>query len=108
MAASARKKRVPIPAADAAKVLFSSDRTCCVCRNEGRKEQIHHIDDNPSNNVISNLAVLCLECHGEAQVTGCCGRRLDAEQVTLYRADWHSMVASRRVQSYRDARDQIP
>lgn len=36
------------------------------------------------------------------------GRRLDAEQVTLYRDDWHSIVASRRVQLSRDARDQIP
>lgn len=108
MARSAPKKRTPIPTAVAAKVLFNSDRTCCVCRIPDRKIQIHHIDDDPSNNAPSNLAVLCLECHGETQITGGFGRRLDAEQVTLYRDDWHSIVARRRIQFYRDARDQIP
>jgi tetratricopeptide (TPR) repeat protein len=108
MATSIRKKRVPIPRGIAAKVMFNSDRTCCVCRISGRKIQIHHIDDNPSNNVMPNLAVLCLECHGETQVTGGFGRRLDAEQVILYRDDWHSIVAGQRLQFYRDTRDQIP
>lgn len=101
------KKRVPIPRVDAARVLFDSDRTCCVCRIAGKKIQIHHIDDDPSNNQLSNLAVLCLECHGDTQVSGGFGRQLDAEQVRLYREDWHSIVTMRRVQDYRDARDKI-
>src|SRR5258708_8756910 len=108
MARSAPKQRKQIPTAVAAKVLFNSDRTCCVCRIPDRKIESHHIDDDPRNNAPSNLAVLCLECHGETQITGGFGRRLDAEQVTLYRDDWHSIVARRRIQFYRDARDQIP
>ena len=98
------KKRVRIPAAVAAKLLFSADRICCVCRVPGKKIQIHHIDDDPSNSNLSNLAVLCLECHGDTQLQGGFGRRLDAEQVRLYRDDWHSLVASTRVQAYRASR----
>ena len=101
------KKRVPIPKVDAARVLFASDRTCCVCRTPGKRVQIHHIDDDPSNNVPVNLAVLCLECHGDTQTTGGFGRQLDAEQVRLYRDDWHQNVVARRVQNYRDTRDRI-
>lgn len=101
------KKRIPIPKADAARVLFASDRTCCVCRTSGNRVQIHHIDDDPSNNVPANLAVLCFECHGDTQTTGGFGRHLDAEQVHLYRDDWHQSVAARRVQNYRDTRDRI-
>ena len=99
------KKRVPIPKAVAAKVLFASDRTCCVCRVGGKRIQIHHIDDDPSNNVTSNLSVLCFECHGDTQTTGGFGRQLDAEQVRLYRDDWHNIVAEKRVQDYRETRD---
>ena len=101
------KKRVAIPKVDAARVLFASDRTCCVCRKSEKRVQIHHIDDDPSNNEHSNLAVLCFECHGDTQTTGGFGRQLDAEQVRLYRDDWHRIVAGRRVQNYRDTRDKI-
>jgi hypothetical protein len=100
------KKRILIPKAIAAKVLFSSDRTCCVCRIAGKKIQIHHVDDDPSNNDPVNLSVLCLDCHADTQVKGGFGRQLDAEQVTLYRDDWYRIVATRRVQAYRDARDE--
>jgi hypothetical protein len=101
------KKRVPIPKVDAARVLFASDRTCCVCRTPGKRVQIHHIDDDPSNNAPFNLAVLCFECHGDTQTTGGFGRQLDAEQVRLYRDDWHQNIAARRVQNYRDTRERI-
>jgi hypothetical protein len=101
------KKRVTIPKADAARVLFSSDRTCCVCRKTGKRLQIHHIDDDPSNNEVSNLAVLCFECHGETQITGGFGRQLDADQVRLYRDNWHRIVAIRRVQNNRDTPDKV-
>ena len=100
------KKRVQIPKAVAAKVLFSSDRTCCVCRNS-KRVQIHHVDDDPSNNDFSNLAVLCFECHGDTQIKGGFDRKLDAEQVTLYRDDWYRIIAERRVQDYHQVRDEI-
>lgn len=67
-----------------------------MCRVRGRPVQIHHIDDDPSNNDPANLVVLCLECHNETQVRGGFGRRLDAAQVLQFRADWLERVRSRR------------
>jgi hypothetical protein len=93
------KQRVDIPGEVAAQVLFLSDRTCCVCREKGKPVQIHHVDDDPSNNDARNLAILCFDCHRETQIRGGFDRKLDAEQVILYRNDWHRIVATDRVTS---------
>lgn len=95
----AKKQRDPIPPEMAAKVLFMSDRTCCVCRVQGKPVQIHHLDDNPKHNEIKNFAVLCLDCHDETQIRGGFGRKLNADQVILYRDDWHRIIATQRVHS---------
>jgi hypothetical protein len=44
------KERINIPIDLATEVIFASDRTCCVCEVRGKAIQIHHIDENPSNN----------------------------------------------------------
>jgi len=85
-----------IPKDIAASVLFSSDRTCCVCRVRGKPIQIHHLDGDDSNNRIENLAVLCLDCHNDTQIQGGFHRKLDLEQIVLYRNDWHLMVSRSR------------
>jgi hypothetical protein len=91
-------KRTPVPAAIAARVQFDADRTCCVCRVLGKPIQIHHIDENPNNHAISNLAVLCRDCHDLTMMRGTFNRRLDADVVTLYRDDWVALVAERRAE----------
>ena len=90
------KERIEIPSDIAARVLFLSDRTCCVCRQEGKKVQIHHLDENPANNFENNLAVLCFECHTETMLKGGFHRKLDAEQILLYRNDWLNIVVRKR------------
>jgi len=91
-----RKKRVPIDRELAARVLYLADRTCCVCRQQGKQVQIHHIDDNPSNNKETNLAALCFDCHHLTQIRGGFGRHLDPDQVTLYRDSWLLTVKRQR------------
>jgi len=88
--------RVPIPRDIAAQVLFEHDRTCCVCRSRGKSVQVHHIDDEPSNNDPANLAVLCFDCHRDTQITGGFDRKLDSDQVLLYRDDWCRCVGRQR------------
>ena len=90
------KNRSKIPVSVSAKALFLSDRTCCVCRMKGKPIQIHHVDDNPDNHEMDNLAVLCLDCHDLTQRHGGFARRLDAEQVLLYRRDWTNIIARER------------
>ena len=67
------KHRTQIPDGLAAEVLFAADHICCVCRERGKETQIHHIDENPSNNTFENLAVLCPQCHNDTQLVGICG-----------------------------------
>ena len=90
------KQRPPIPDDLAAKVLFASDRTCCVCKDRGKPIQIHHIDGNPSNNAVENLAVLCLDCHNETQIKGGFGRQLIPSVATKYRDEWLKTVTLKR------------
>jgi hypothetical protein len=91
------KRRVSVPEDIAAEVLFAADRACCVCRDRSHPVQIHHIDEDPSNNSVSNLAVLCLSCHNQTQLQGGFGRHLSADQVRLYRDDWNQKVQHTRV-----------
>jgi hypothetical protein len=90
------KERIPIPKDIAAEVLYASDRTCCVCNEKGKSVQIHHIDEDPSNNEEHNLAVLCFDCHEDTQLKGGFGRKLDAEQVIRYKTAWLERVKKRR------------
>lgn len=91
-----RKSRTEIPREVAARVLFLSDRICCVCRVRGKPVQIHHIDEALSNNSLENLAVLCFDCHRETQIRGGFDRKLDADQVILFRDDWYRLVTQQR------------
>jgi hypothetical protein len=61
--------------------------------------QIHHVDDDPSNSSMENLAVLCLDCHTTTQIIGGFHRKLDAEQIILYREDWVANVGRERAQA---------
>lgn len=91
------KNRVSITDKLAAEVMFSADRTCCVCRTEKLKVQIHHIDENPSNNSFENLAVICLHCHSDAHTSGAFVRRLTPELLALYNKSWREIVKLRLI-----------
>jgi hypothetical protein len=97
------KKRGDIPPETAARALFLSDRVCCVCRATGKPIQIHHIDDDPANNSLQNLAILCFDCHRNTQIRGGFDRKLDSDQVILYRDDWQRLVAQNRARADRQA-----
>ena len=90
------KVRVNIPHDVATAVMFASDNTCCVCGERGKAVQLHHIDEDPSNSVAENLALLCLECHNNTQLQGGFGRRLNAALVTRYRDEWLLRFEARR------------
>jgi hypothetical protein len=61
-----------------------------------RPVQIHHIDENPANNDVSNLAVLCLLCHDKTQVHGGFGRTYSPGAIRKYRDDWLRIVREKR------------
>ena len=90
------KHRTSIPKELAAHVRWLSDDTCCICREREKEIQIHHINENPTDHSVENLAVLCLECHEKTQRKGGFTRNLDAPFVTLSRDQWLKEVALRR------------
>jgi hypothetical protein len=90
------KERTPIPQEVSLDVLFRHDHTCCVCRESGKAVQIHHIDNDPANNLPGNLSVLCLQDHDNTQIIGGFGRKLSAAEVRRYRDDWLERVTKRR------------
>lgn len=78
------------------RLLFESDRTCCICNVANKPVQIHHMDADSSNNTYENLIVLCIECHSKAHITGGFGRELSAGQMRRYKEDWINRVKSRK------------
>jgi tetratricopeptide (TPR) repeat protein len=62
--------------------------------------QIHHLDEDPRNHAEQNLSVLCLECHNETMQRGGFGRKLDSEQIVLYRDDWYRSISRTRAADY--------
>lgn len=97
-------RRTAVPRPKARDVEFASDRTCCVCRIPGKRYQIAHIDDDPSNNNYENLAILCFECHDKARQKGGLGRDLSAELIKLYNQTWQELVRLRLLPN-EDVRD---
>ena len=97
------KSRPPIPKDLAADVCWLSDSTCCICMERDKGIQFHHIDEDPTNNNIENLAVLCSNCHDKAHKKGGVTRRMDSTFVALSRDNWHKTVAWRRKEA--DERD---
>lgn len=91
-------RRKAISASRADSIVFESDRTCCICEDRGRDRsiQIHHIDGNPANNAVENLAVLCLEHHNEASTPAGNARALTAGVVRKYSRSWNRKVRERR------------
>jgi len=76
--------------------MYSSDYTCCVCRERGKTVQIHHIDENPSNIVFGNLSALCTECHAKTQIKSGFGEKITPEAVIAMRDEWLNIQDLRR------------
>lgn len=85
------KNRIPIPKEKAEQVLYQNRHTCCICREFRKHVQIHHIDSNPSNNEISNFAVLCLDCHSLVTGNEGLGRSYSIPEVTKYKLSWEKL-----------------
>ena len=90
------KQRTTIPEDIASHARWLSDDTCCICNEREKDIQLHHIDEDPQNHSIKNLAVLCLECHNETQKKGGFTRKLNPNYVTKCRDKWIETVYLRR------------
>ena len=88
------RKRSRISSKLASEVQVASDCRCCMCDNLG--DHIHHIDGDHSNNMLSNLALLCVSCHERASRRSSMSRGLLPKTVARYRDEWHEVVARKK------------
>lgn len=88
-------------------VLRKSGRRCCVCfglyRHLGVKRgQIAHLDHNPANSTIDNLAFLCIEHHDQYDSRTSQSKGLTLHEVKSYRTElYQAMEAFRAIEDER-------
>lgn len=83
-------KRKKIPITTETQILVQSGRRCCLCfgiNNDFREKrgQIAHLDKNPSNANLDNLAFLCLEHHDLYDTRRSQSKGLTIQEVKQYR-----------------------
>lgn len=59
------KKRKNISPQKQKELLRRNAGVCCICRERGLGINFHHIDGNPSNDKLENIAVLCVKEHDQ-------------------------------------------
>lgn len=82
--------RIPIPTELASKLLIAVRHRCCICPEHRRIANIHHLDQDPSNNTYENLICLCAECHADAHTRSSMRRNLSTEQLKAYKSTWET------------------
>lgn len=88
----AKKRRKTIPKATETEVLLRSRRRCCICYGLHRKDeevtgQIAHLDRDPSNVELDNLAWMCLEHHAQYDSRTSQCKNLTESEVRTYREE---------------------
>lgn len=86
--------RPPIPEETLTKLLFNNRFQCCVCRDPKRSIIVHHIREwaESRSHDIANLAVLCLDHHGEAHSKRQLSQNLDPDTLLNFKDQWESAV----------------
>lgn len=84
------KKRIKIPNEIDIQLLYRCANKCCICRSKAT--QIHHIDENPSNNNLDNLVYLCSRCHDEAHTYHSLSKNLTPEKLHKLKIKWGKEV----------------
>ncbi len=92
--------RTPIPQKNVEEVLVRSAFTCCVCHQPGLPIVIHHLDrwEHSHSHDLDNLAVLCLNHHGEAHSHHENSRNLTAQVIKSARDQWYTVIQRQNIQ----------
>lgn len=92
--------RIPIPQKTVEEILLKSAFTCCVCHQSGLPVVIHHLKkwEHSRSHDIDNLAVLCLNHHGEAHSHHENSRNLTADIIKKARNEWYEIIEKRSLE----------
>ncbi len=97
-------RRKKTPNANEIEVLAKSGRRCCICfyvngDTHVKKGQIAHLDHNPANFKLENLAWLCLKHHDEYDTKPSQSKGWKIGEVQKYRDQLHKTVAQMQIAS---------
>ncbi len=101
------KSRKKIPKEIEAEILFRNNRTCCICRDSTKGVQIHHIDENPSNNEESNLAVVCVDHQDEIHKLGGITKGISPILVKKFKSSWELEVRKSRTREHTPLKSEL-
>lgn len=89
-----KSKRPPIPQATLFDLLYRSKSTCCACRDRTKGVVVHHITpwSKSQSHDITNLVVLCSDCHDKAHTKKELTRGLSVEQLRHHKQAWEEEV----------------
>lgn len=93
--------RPPIPQKIAEEVLLKSAFTCCICRQSDLPVVIHHLErwEQSHSHAPDNLAVLCLNHHGEAHSYHENSRNLTAQIIRKARDQWYACIENQNIEA---------
>ena len=104
--------RIKVPQAKETELLTLSARRCCLCfaiNNDYNEKagQIVHLDQDPSNNDIDNLAWLCLEHHDKYDGKTSQSKGYQEHEVKTYRKKLYDTVSELRKSAFTDTKQKI-
>lgn len=95
-----KNPRVPVPQGRVDEVMLESDWACVLCRSH-TSVQVHHLNEDRTDNSRENLVALCPNCHCDTHGTAGFTRKRTPEQIRKCRDEWYRIVRERRVSGRR-------
>ena len=92
-----KKNRKSIPKEIRRKIFVFSRHECCICGNRIGRNEIHHINSDPSDNRENNLILLCPNCHTQAH-----NKIYEAKELLLYKEIKFEEVGNRKIIETKD------
>lgn len=88
------KTRIEVPENMRLEILARCNNRCCICQTPFIV--IHHLDNDPSNNDIDNLAPLCPNCHSQSHSSSRLAMTLTPARIIGLRDRWYDYCEQRR------------
>jgi hypothetical protein len=92
-----KEKRKPIKHSLQSRIYYRSAGTCAVCKRRDVPNIIHHIDQDPSNNIEDNLILLCNNCHDKAHTHHDLSQNLTEDKLKYCKVEWEKEVQTRSI-----------
>lgn len=94
------KIRKEIPEKIKEEVLYLNGMTCCMCHDRSKPGLFYHIDDNPKNNRIGNLAILCADCQEKITNRDKFQKKISPQTIKKMKLEWETKIRLKKVEKH--------